>query len=377
MKILYGITKSNFGGAQRYVFDLAIGAQKAGREVSVLVGGNGSLIEKLEKENIKAIPLPLLGRDISLLNDWRAFLFILKTLRQEKPDVFHINSSKMGGLGGLAGRIAGVKKIIFTGHGWAFNEPRPVWQKVIIKFFVWITILLSHKTICVSEKTMLDISHWPFIKNKLVIIRNGIAKFDLVGRTDQTFTVGTIGELHRIKGQDILLTAWDKFIKGRNAKLVIIGEGEERENLENMANNLGIPASPAGGSGPVIFKGFVDNARSLLSTFDIFVFPSRSEAMPYAPLEAGLAGLSVIATEVGGVPEIIENNVSGILIEKPARHRDSSGAGGENSEALLSALIKLFENQDLRKKLGENLKRKVETKFNLEKMVHDTLKLYM
>ncbi len=352
MRILFGITKSNFGGAQRYVFDMAVGAKKAGYEVVVLCGGNGPLVEKLKKENIRVISTPELGRDISLLKDLKSFLFILKTLKRERPDIFHTNSSKMGVMGNLAGRLASIKKIIFTGHGWAFNENRNWLEKLIIKEGVWYTILLAHKTICVSEKTKKDISNWPFIKNRLVIIRNGLEKFDLTPRTDET-----IAELHKIKGLDILLTAWSKFTKNYQAKLIIIGGGEERENLQNMANNLGI-------SDLVIFKGFVDNARSLLSTFDIFVLPSRSEAMPYAPLEAGLAGLPVIATSVGGIPEIIENNASGILIEK------------ENPEALLSALIKLYENAGLRKSLGENLKKKVETEFSLDKMLRETLVLY-
>ncbi|KKP31654.1 MAG: Glycosyl transferase group 1, partial [Candidatus Woesebacteria bacterium GW2011_GWE2_31_6] len=97
------------------------------------------------------------------------------------------------------------------------------------------------------------------------------------------------------------------FKKNNKAVLEIIGEGEERQNLENMASNLGISDS-------VVLKGFVDNARSLLSGFDIFCMPSRSEAMPYALLEAGLAGLPVIATSVGGIPEIIESGINGILV---------------------------------------------------------------
>jgi len=358
MKILYGITKSNFGGAQRYVFDLAVGAQKEGHEVSVLLGGRGSLADKLEKENIKVIPVLSLSRDISLFDDWRALFSVSRILKQEHPDVFHINSSKMGGIGVIASRLAGIKKIIFTSHGWAFNEPRPLWQKTLIKLFVWMTILLSHKTVCVSEKTKKDVASWPLVKNKLIVIRNGISRFNLDIRTDNTFTVGTIAELHRIKGLDILLTAWSEFIKNHMAGLVIIGEGEERENLENMANNLGI-------SGSVVFRGFVDNARSLLSTFDIFILPSRSEAMPYAPLEAGFVGLPVIATNVGGIPEIIEDGVSGLLISK------------ENPGAILSALIKLYEDENLRKRLGENLKKKVETEFSSDKMTEDTLNLYL
>jgi len=358
MKILYGITKSNFGGAQRYVFDLVKEAKEKGHDVAVLCGGQGKLTENLEKEKIKVISLNELQRNIAIAKEIKSFFDILKVLRKENPDVFHINSSKMGGIGGLAGRLAGVKKIIFTTHGWAFNEPRPMWQKILIKFFTWITILCAHQTICVSEKTKKDVQKWPFVKNKLVVIYNGIKEFDLIKREDLFFTVGTISELHRIKGLDILLTAWSKFKKNHQAKLVIFNEGEERQNLENMAKNLGISDS-------VIFKGFVDNARSFLSGFDIFCIPSRSEAMPYALLEAGIAGLPVIATSVGGIPEIIENGLNGILV--PA----------ENAEILLSSLILLAEDVDLRKRLGANLKSSIQENFSFEKMVEDTLHIYL
>ncbi|MEK9171842.1 MAG: glycosyltransferase [Patescibacteria group bacterium] len=357
MKILYGVTKSNFGGAQRYVFDLAMAMKKHDHEVAVLCGGQGVLVEKLPKEKIKVISLNELQRDISIVKEVSAFFRILKVLKEEKPDVFHINSSKMGGLGGLAGRLVGIRKIIFTSHGWAFNEPRPGWQKILIKFFTWLTILCAHKTICVSGKTKRDIERWPFIKDKLVVIYNGISRFNLAQREDRSFTVGTIAELHRIKGLDVLLMAWSKFIKNHQAKLVIIGEGEERKNLENMANNLGI-------SDFVTFKGSVDNARSLLSNFDIFCLPSRSEALPYTLLEAGLAVLPVIATTVGGIPEIIESGINGVLVPS------------EDAEALFSTLILLAEDENLRKRLGTALKHSVEENFSFENMVSKTLALY-
>jgi glycosyltransferase involved in cell wall biosynthesis len=358
MKILYGITKSNFGGAQRYVFDLATTMKKQGHDVAVLCGGNGPLVKKLEAEKIKTIRINEMGRDIYIGEEIESFFKIWRVLKNEKPDVFHINSSKMGGMGGLVGRLRGVKKIIFTVHGWAFNELRPAWQKLIIKFFVWLTILLSHKTICVSEKTKRDVEKWPFIKNRLVVIYNGILKFDLTSRVDKTFTVGTISELHKVKGLDILLEAWSKFRKNHSAKLVIMNDGAERENLQNMANKLGISDS-------VIFKGFVDNARSFLSNFDIFCMPSRSEGLPYAILEAGFAGLPVIATPVGGIPEIIETGTNGVLVPV------------EDKNVLFSTLVLLSENAELRKRLGTNLKASIQEKFSFQRMVEETSSLYL
>jgi glycosyltransferase involved in cell wall biosynthesis len=368
MRILYGITKSNFGGAQRYVFELALEAQARGHEVGVICGGEGPLTEKLRNENIRVFTLHALGRDISPLDDARAFFSLFGILGEFKPDIFHINSSKMGGVGGLAGRIMRTPKIIFTAHGWAFNEPRPWLQKIIIKFLAWITILLSHKTICVSEKTRADVSNLPFIKNKLSVIYNGIDKFRLmpksqardkfaIGIPSDVLVIGAIAELHRIKGLDILLYAWQKFVRRFNARLVIIGGGEEREYLENLSQSLGISDS-------VIFKGFIDNARTLISGFDIFIMPSRSEAMPYAALEAGTAGLPVIASEVGGVPEIIESGKNGILVAP------------EDPEAIFSSLVLLEDNPDLRKRLGKELKNTIQTKFSNKEMLRRTFELY-
>jgi glycosyltransferase involved in cell wall biosynthesis len=368
MKILYGITKSNFGGAQRYVYELAREAVRQGHDVAVLCGGNGVLVQKLKAENIKVITLRNLQRDISLVKEIKSFVEIVKVLNKEKPYIFHINSSKMGAMGTLAGRIMRVKKIIFTAHGWAFNEPRSVWQKFLIKFFSWMTILFTHKTICVSERAKKYVSGWPFIQNKLVLIRNGLVEFELLPRKEareklvpnissDTLLVTSTSELHKIKGLDVLLTAWSKFVKMRDAKLVLISDGEERSNLENIASNIGISDS-------IIFKGYIDNARTYLSGPDIFVMPSRSEALPYGPLEAGFAGLPVIATSVGGIPEIIESGINGILVP-PA-----------DAEIIFSSLVLLSEDEALRKRLGANLKASIQENFTFEKMVRETFQLY-
>jgi glycosyltransferase involved in cell wall biosynthesis len=358
MKILYGITKSNFGGAQRYVFDLAKAAKAAGHDVAVLCGGSGVLVEKLEADHIRVIRLPHLKRDISLLDELRSLLFIVNTLHDEQPDIFHTNSSKMGGLGNVAARLNGVKRIIFTGHGWAWNESwRPYWQKALIKFFTWLTILSAHRTICVSHKNKQDVEGWPLVGKKISVIWNGLAPFELEPRKMGGFVVGTIAELHKVKGLDVLLRAWQRFHSKREAKLVIYGEGEERQSLERLAGELGIASS-------VEFKGYAAEARTLLKNFDIFALPSRSENLPYALLEAGFAGLPVVATSVGGVPEVIEPGVSGALVEPG------------DPEALFSSLLLLADDAMLRARLGETLRKKVLAEFSLEQMAESTLSLY-
>lgn len=324
---------------------------------------------KLREESIRVISIPGFGRDIDMFGDAYRLWFILKTIWHEKPHTFHINSAKMGGAGIFVGRLLGVPRIIFTGHGWAFSETwRPAWQKTLIKFFSWMTVVSTHFTICVSEKTRQDITHWPFIKNKLVVIRNGINTFDQKPRNESrqklvpnignnTLLVGSTSELHKIKGLDVLLTAWKKFVDRNKAHLVLIGTGDEKNRLESMVQKLGIESS-------VTLTGYVDEARSHLSALDIFVMPSRSENLPYSILEAGLARLPVVASRVGGIPEIIETGHNGILVDK------------EDPEALSSSLLLLSEDTGLRERLGRALEETVRSKFSVEKMAHDTMSLY-
>lgn len=372
-RVLYGITKSNFGGAQRYVFDLAVGLRPRGFETAVLCGGEeggngGKLIEKLKEEKIIVVKAPDLMRDMSVFNDLRSFIFILKTLKDTRPDVFHINSSKMGGIGSLAGRIAGVEKIIFTSHGWAFNEDRGWLSKKIIKFLAWLTIMFSHETVCVSERLRSDVIHLPFVQGKLSVIRNGIEEFKFLPRetareklepgiNEETLLFGAVAELHHIKGLDILFKAWADFKIEHEGKLVIMGEGQERIYLESMAKILGIENS-------VHFLGFVDNPRYILSGLDVLIMPSRSEGLPYALLEAGIAGLPVIASNVGGIPEVIEDEVSGILVPK------------ENPYTLLSALSLLAKDKNKRDELGQALKEKIKKDFSIQRMLDETIRIY-
>ena len=134
-KILYIITKSEWGGAQRYVFDLAENFQSKGYQVTVASGFDSgkqnALHTKLDENDIKSYRLKNLVRQISLFKDLAAYFELKKLIRNIKPDVLHLNSSKAGIIGALAGKHAGVKKIVYTVHEFVFNEPLSVWQKML------------------------------------------------------------------------------------------------------------------------------------------------------------------------------------------------------------------------------------------------------
>ena len=118
-KILFLITKANWGGAQRYVFDLAT-ALRNEFDISVAFGQEGLLAKKLREAQITTFPIRALQRDVSISSDVKSFLELMRLFRVEKPDVVHLNSSKAAGVGALAARLAGVPRIIFTAHGWPF-----------------------------------------------------------------------------------------------------------------------------------------------------------------------------------------------------------------------------------------------------------------
>lgn len=366
MKILYGITKSNFGGAQRYVYDLASESKMRGHQVSVICGGQGSLVDKLRDQDIRVLSLPYLQRDISLIDEFRSFHFIFRTLFQEQPDVFHTNSSKMGGIGNMAARLAGVKKIIFTSHGLAYDEDRNLLAKGLMWLATWATFLFAQKVIVISRDTFDRARRLPFCSKKIHLIYNGIKEVNLKNRDDAKRELGitaftsivALGELVRNKGYRYLIEAMG-LLKQRNKimTLYIMGEGDERQSFEKLITKKELEDQ-------VHLLGYVPNGSSYLRAFDIFTLTSVKEGLPYVLMEAAQAELAVIGSEIPGITDIIENGINGILV--PPR----------DPETLLSSLILLHENPDLRKRLGTNLKASIKENFSFEKMFSKTLALY-
>lgn len=369
-KVLFIITKGNFGGAQRYVYDLACRLPKEQYEVVVTCGEGQILKEKLKEKNIKVIDLISAQRDINFIKDFKTFFEILKIIKEERPYVVHLNSSKTGGLGALAGRIAGTPRIIFTSHGWAFNENRNVLSKILISILHWFTIILSHSSIAVSEKAKKDVIFMPFVKDKIKTIYNGIEKFKTLPKEEtrqilsgieasNRIIIFTIAELHKNKGIDIAIKALSLLPTEAKEKIIysVAGDGEEREGLEKLSQELRV-------KNLVRFLGFVPNAKELLSGGDIFLLPSRTEAFPYALLEAGIVGLPIIATNVGGVPEVIHDMQNGVLIHP------------QNPKETAEAILYLLDHARKQKEFGSEIKKTVLNFFSLDKMLEETMKSY-
>lgn len=329
-KVLFLITKSNWGGAQRYVYDLATNVP-ADWEPIVAFGGTGvrgsaagRLAEMLKGANVRTISLPSLGRDVGIA-DIAGFLEILRVIRQEHPDVLHLNSSKAAGLGALAGRIAHVPRIVYTAHGWPFWEERAALSVFLIRMLSWLTIALSHSTICISEYDRAHVRSMPLVQRKLAVVRNGIGEIDFHTRADARAAlfskeqrarhagdvwVITNAELHPNKNLFAAIDAVAAYNKKNERRIfyAIMSDGELRFPLEKHISARGLDES-------VAMLGFVPEGRGYMRAFDIFLLPSKKEGVPYVILEAGLAGLPVVASNVGGIPEALSGACDAYLVD--------------------------------------------------------------
>ena len=378
LKILYLVTQSDFGGAQRYVYDLATNLSE--NFTIVVAGGEqgyeGELVKKLNKSGIRYLPLSHLKRAISPWHDWSAFWQIVHLIQTEKPDIVHLNSSKISILGSLAAWWCKVPKIIYTVHGWVFSEDLPLGKKYFYKILEKLTARFKTDIICLSEwEKQNTVRRQIAPAKKISVIYNGIAPINFLSRPearaqlakiagaqidDQTILIGSIGNLYKNKGYEYLIEA----IKISNIqypisniKLIIIGSGPEQNNLQLQINNYEL-------QNKIILTGSIGDAAQLLSAFDIYVCSSVKEGLPYSILEAMQASLPIVATNIGAIPEIITNNQNGLL------------AATQNPGSLAIKIKYLIDNINIAQQLGEQAKKDVKEKFSLEQMIKKTANLY-
>jgi len=373
MKIFYFITKSNFGGAQKYLLALATRAKQAQHDVTVVCGGTGEagaptglLATKLAAAGIKTHYLPSLQRNMSPFKDVRTFFALWWLLRKERPAVLHTSSSKAGGIGALAGRLAGIPRIIFTSHGLTIDEVwRPKWQRLLIYLGTWLTLRLSHHSIMINTETYHRAVAMPHMSNRVSLIKNGIEPIAFLDKTaaraklaphlpPDTLIIGGIGELHPNKNWHTAIIAL--LTLPPDVHFIIIGEGEERPALERLIAHHHL-------SQRVHLVGYLDAAATYLSAFDIFILPSIKEGLPYVLLEAGLAALPVIASDLAGNRDIIDTGENGLLVTP-------------TTQLFSTTLEMLVRDAGMRRRLGSALQTTVTTTFSVEDMRQNTFSLY-
>ncbi|OGY62950.1 MAG: hypothetical protein A2745_00305 [Candidatus Harrisonbacteria bacterium RIFCSPHIGHO2_01_FULL_44_13] len=384
VKILYLITKDGVGGAQKYVHDLAEKLDKEKFEIEILTGG---------KEGARYLSNAFRPY-FFFINDWLAVVELFSKLRQIKPNILHLNSSKAGIVGSLSawlyraiGRIGligliGPIKVIFTAHGWVFN-PNNNLSRLRRQFYIWLHKLAAKfqdHIINVSEyDRQLALKHKIAPPEKLVTIHNGIDHQNLKFFDKQTARktllklanlstyklinstwVGSIGRLVKEKNYETFIEA-ASLLKDKSVKFFIIGSGPEHKKLETGIEKLGL-----GGRFFIIEN--LAPAAPYLKAFDIFVLSSIKEGLPYTLLEAMAAELPIITTRVGGMTEIID---------KPDNGKNGLAVLPREPEELSRAINYLLENPQIARQLAVQAYKKLKNNLGIEKMAEKTKNIYI
>jgi glycosyltransferase involved in cell wall biosynthesis len=370
-RILFLITTSDWGGAQFFVLEAARAAKDAGHTVMVAAGGTGELETRSETRGIHFRHLDMMRRELSPLHDLAAIYELRRLIKEFKPDVVHLNSSKMGVVGSIAASLEHVSRIIYRIGGWSFLEDVSTWKRLV---YLWSEKLTAAKKDVIvtvhpgDEEEAKRKGIRP--KDRIVTIPNGIdlTQFDAeilsrdearntLGIEGEGIVVGTVANFYAPKNLPAYLTAVAPILTTQNLWLVLMGDGPQRSEIEKTIQRLGIEQR-------VLITGRRDDAAKLLRAFDLFVLPSSKEGMPWALLEAMAAGLPCIATDVGACRWMFEPD-AGVIVPP------------NDEDAMRNAILSLAHDEQKRTALGSAARHAVESRFRWEDTIEKTLQLFL
>ncbi|HPR73409.1 MAG TPA: glycosyltransferase [Bacteroidales bacterium] len=320
MKILHLIDSGGLYGAEVMLLNLVEEQRKLGHyPVIASIGQKGIYVKPLEAEARKRRLEVVIFRMMNGPNILGA-LNLLRYARKNRFDILHSHGYKCDILlGFIPCSLRGIP-LVSTIHGWT-NANR--FSKLGLYEYADALSLKHADAVCVVNQVMCGHPRLKSLQEKIHVITNGIPTLDTDEPVpeDETaefcrkgFTVVTIGRLSREKGHEYLIRAFDKFQKVTGeGRLLIIGEGPEQQVLEDQIQELGL-------KGKVLLAGYRDSAWRYLSLCKVFILPSLTEGLPITLLEAMQVGVPVIASAVGGIPQLITNGKNGLLV--PPRDTD-------------------------------------------------------
>lgn len=327
-------------------------------DVAVAAHGRGPLRDAVRAAGARFLELEHVRRPLSPWRDLLGLLELAALVRRERPQIVHVNSAKAAALGRIAAWLAGVPIRIYTVHGWAFSAHEG-WSAAV---YLWVERLLrplTTVTVCVAESERRAGQQARTCEEATtVVIRNGV---ELPEREDPKPRGGpcrivTVGRLQAPKDTLTFVRALAA-LKERPLEAVIVGEGPDRPALESEIRRLGLASA-------VELAGARDDVAKILAASDLFVLSSRSEGLPLSILEAMAAALPVIASSVGGIPEIVVEGETGFLVPPG------------DPQSLAGAIESLLDDSDLRRRLGAAGRDRVAQRFDLVSARQAHLDLY-
>jgi len=356
------------GGAQETAKHTAEYFHQQGHEVLFVTGPEAGR-EGYYEVAAPTLIMPSLIRSIRPKQDLIAFIALYRLFRRHKPDVVHARTAKARFLSGFAARLAGVKVVVQTMHGWSFNMQvdNKRWlyilaEKIATRFYHW-TVMVAEPDIEIGRRIGV-------LKKNISLIRSGVnvdrmrnidaaaaarLRAELAPNGEKVFVL--VGRLSMPKTPHICVEAFSIALKQNpNIRLVIVGDGAKRESIETLVEQLGLAPH-------VTMLGLRRDGAEIVAASDFVLHSSEHEGLPKTILEGMAAGKPVIGTNVDGVPIVLQHEVNGLLVEK-------------NDPAAMAAAMQRFLDDDaLCARLVANATERLYD-FSLAKTIRDTEALY-
>lgn len=373
IKVLHIHTLPVISGSGLNTFLTMNGLKRRGYETALACAPGGKLNPQVRSHGIKVIPFKNLVQPLHPLKDLLIVLDLALFLRKHPYHIVHTHNSKAGFVGRLAGKLAGTPVIVHTVHGFSFHDQEPPWRRVLFRSMERLAARWCDHMIFISQ----PLAGWALRegigrKGDMTRIYSGIElecfrpasgkeKKSLRkkwGLGEKDAVVGIVSKLWEGKGHAVLLDAFQEIrqIK-RQAKLVIVGEGYLLNDLKGLVEKNGM-------NGAVMFAGFQADVAPLIATFDVAVLPSLFEGMGRVLLEAMAMEKPVVATRVGGIPDLVEHGVNGYLV-RPG-----------SAEELKDALLRILDDQALARKMGQEGRKRTSKEFDASAMVDSIERVY-
>ena len=368
------------GGPALHVAYLSAGLDERGYETTLVAGtlarGEESMARVAEDRGVEIVVLPELSREIAPLHDLRAARQLARVIRELRPHILHTHTAKAGAVGRLAARFAGGARppiVVHTFHG---HVLRGYFGPIRSRAFRLLERRLASEAtalVAVSPEVRDDlVSLGVAPKEKFRVIRlgieldrrvtageNGRAELRrMMGIPPERFVVGWVGRMTAVKRMDDVVSAFGQLdAKGVDACLCLVGDGPDRASTERKAHRLGVMRR-------CLFLGYQDDVAPFFAAFDAFLLPSGNEGTPVTTIEALAGGRPVVATRVGGVPDVVRDGQDGFLVEPGA------------VDELADRLARLAADGELRKRMGEAGRARVLERYSVQRLLGDMDSFY-
>ena len=380
MKVLRVIARLNVGGPALHVAYLTAGLAERGYDTTLVAGtiarGEESMAFVADAHNVHVETLSELHREISPIRDLRAILRLARLIRRERPTILHTHTAKAGAVGRIAALLAGDARppiVVHTFHGH------------VLRGYFGRTMTFGFRTLerWLARATTSLVAVSPEVRDDLVALRVAPAsKFTVVrlgidlahriasdddqrretrrqmGLRDDEFVVGWVGRMTAVKNTDRVVRALQTLVDlGVDARLLLVGDGPDRDHLERYAHELGVMKR-------CLFLGYQEDVARFYDAIDALVLPSVNEGTPVSVIEALAAERPAVATRVGGTPDVIRDGIDGFLVD-PA----------DNGE-LAARLAELAHDAPRRAAMGAAGRARVLERYAVGRLIDDIDRLY-